>query len=99
MWLKNLLKELGSEKSDVVTLMVDNVSVINFAKNPIAHGRSKNIEMRFHYLRKFVSERRWRLEYCRSGDRVVNLLTKGVSIEVFKRLKKLVSMEDLEDLN
>lgn len=44
----NLLEELGSSEGEVVTLLVDNVFVINLSKNQIAHGRSKHIEIRFH---------------------------------------------------
>lgn len=99
MWLKNLFRELGNEEGDTITLMIDNVSTINVAKNPIAHGSSKHIEMKFNYLRELVSEERLRLGYYRREDQVANLLTKEVSIEVFKRLKKLMGMEDLEDLN
>lgn len=98
-WLMNLLKELCYEDGEVVTLMVDNVSTINHAKNPISHGRIKHIEMRFHYLRELVSEGRLRLGYCRSETQVTNFLTKRVLIEVFKRLKKYMSMEDLEQMN
>ena len=60
----NLLKELGSNEGEATTLLVDNVSAINLAKNSIAHGRSKHIEMRFHYLRELVSEGKLRLGYC-----------------------------------
>ena len=52
----NLLKELSSDKCDVVTLMVNNVFAINLAKNSIAHGRTKHIKMRFYYLRKLFSK-------------------------------------------
>ncbi|XP_058776549.1 secreted RxLR effector protein 161-like [Vicia villosa] len=45
MWLMNLMKELGRNEGDANTLLVDNVSAINLAKNPITHGRSKYIEM------------------------------------------------------
>lgn len=74
----NLLKQLGISEGEVVTLMVDNVSTINLAKNSIAHRRRKYIEMRFHYLRELVSEGRLGLGYCRSKDQVVDLLTKRV---------------------
>lgn len=79
--------------------MVDNVLTINLAKNLISHGRRKHIEMKFYYLRELGSEERLRLGYCRSENQLVGLLTKGVSIEVFKRLNKLMGMKDLEDLN
>ena len=38
MWLMNLLKELSGNEGEATTLLVDNVSAINLAKNPIAHG-------------------------------------------------------------
>ncbi|XP_058764580.1 uncharacterized mitochondrial protein AtMg00810-like [Vicia villosa] len=44
---------------------LDNVPAINLAKNPIAHGRSKHIEMRFYYLRDLVCEGKLRLGDCR----------------------------------
>lgn len=95
----NLLKELGNNGGEVFTLLVDNVSLINLAKNPIAHGRRKHIEMRIHYLRELVSEGKLRLGYYRSEDQKVDLLTKGVTNDVFKRLKMSMGMEYLEHLN
>lgn len=65
-WLVNLLKELCSEEGEVITLVVDNVFTISLAKNPVAHGRNKHIEMRFYYLRELISDERLRLGYCRS---------------------------------
>ncbi|XP_058747204.1 secreted RxLR effector protein 161-like [Vicia villosa] len=78
-WLRNLLKELGSSFDSVVTLLVDNISAINLVKNPIALGRSKHIEMCFYYLRDMVSASYLRLGYCRSEEQVADLLTKAVS--------------------
>lgn len=98
-WLMNFLKDLDNKKCDIVTLMVDNVPATNLAKNPIVHERSKPIEMRFHYFRELVSQGRLRFEYCRSEDQVTDLLTEGVIIEVFKRLKKNMGMKDLEHMN
>src|ERR1051325_5404863 len=79
----NLIKELYNIKVKVVTLFVDNLSTINLARNPIAHGRSKNIEMRFHYLMELVCEEQLKLAHCRSEEQLANLLTKAVTNEVF----------------
>lgn len=98
-WLMNLLKELGSEQGDVVTLMVDNVSAINLSKNPIAHERSKHIEKMSHHLRKLVSEGWLRLRYCIGEDQVADLLAKGISIKVFKRLKKNKGIKGMKHIN
>ncbi|XP_058783543.1 secreted RxLR effector protein 161-like [Vicia villosa] len=66
--LMNLLKELFSEDGEIVMLMVDNVSAINLAKNPITHERNKYIKMRLHYFRELISEGRLRLAYYRNED-------------------------------
>lgn len=97
-WLMNIIEELGRNEGETVTLFVDNVSAINLTKNAISHGRSKHIEIRFHYLREVVGERRFRLGYCRSEDQVVDLLIKGVTNDVFKRLKMSMGMIDLQHL-
>ena len=64
LWLMNLLKELGSSVEKVITLLVDNISAINLARNPIAHGRRKHIEICFHYLRKMVCASQLKLGKC-----------------------------------
>lgn len=83
MWLKNLLKDFDNEEGEAVTLMVDKVYAINLVKNLIAYGRSKHIEMKFHYFRELVNEGRLRLRHCRSENQLADLLTKGVSIKIF----------------
>ncbi|GAU51495.1 hypothetical protein TSUD_413780, partial [Trifolium subterraneum] len=87
-----------SKKEPVValsslTLKVDNVSAINLAKNPIVHGRSKHIEMRFHYLREQVNNGNLALEYCKSEEQVADLFTKEVAVQVFQKLRGLIGME------
>lgn len=98
-WLMNLKKELCSEEYEVVTLLINNISAINLTKNSILNGRNKHIEMRFHYLRELASEGKLKLEYWKNEGQVADLLIKGVTIEVFKRLKEYMSMKNLEDLN
>jgi uncharacterized OsmC-like protein len=46
-WLVNLLDEMMGEDHGTVTVKMDNISSSNLAKNPVAHGKSKHIEMRF----------------------------------------------------
>lgn len=98
-WLMNLLEELCSSEDEAVTLLVDNFSAINPYKNPIAHGMSKHIEMRFYYFRELVRKERLRLGYCISKDQVADLLTKRVTNDVFKRLKICMGMVDSHHLN
>lgn len=82
-----------------MTLKIKNVSRINLVKNYIAHGRSKHIEMRFHYLREQVSEGRLELKHYKNEDQVADLLTEGVTTLTFNRLNKLMRLETLKNLN
>lgn len=95
----NLIQELCNEKCDEVALKIGNVFSINIVKNLIGHRRSKHIKMMFHYLREKVSERRLKLERCKSENQLNDLLTKGETTKTFKRLKNLLSLETLENLN
>ncbi|GAU28814.1 hypothetical protein TSUD_21510 [Trifolium subterraneum] len=98
-WLSNLIDEISNVKCDSVILKVDNMSAINLAKNPIAHGRSKHIELRFHYLREQVGNGKLKLEHCRTDLQVADVLTKAVTVETFVRLRNMMCVGSLENMN
>jgi hypothetical protein len=79
--------------------MVDNKSTISLARNPIAHGRSKHIETKFHFLRDQVSKGKLKLTHCRTEVQIVDILTKPLKIERFKELRKMLKVISLEYLN
>jgi hypothetical protein len=79
-------------------LMVDNKSAINLAKNPIAHGRSKHIETRFHFLRDQVSKDKLKLEFCRSEDQLADVLTKALRKDGFEKLR-IRGVSSIDQLN
>jgi hypothetical protein len=98
-WLKTLIEEVTGESSEVVTIKVDNISAISLAKNPISHGRSKHIELRYHYLRDQVSKGLLKLEHCRSELQVADILTKSVQSDVFRRLRDMMGVVALAEMN
>src|ERR1044072_365697 len=61
-WMVNLVEEIIGKNHGAITMKIDNMSAINLAKNPIAHGQSKHIEIRFHYLREQVTGGKMNLE-------------------------------------
>jgi hypothetical protein len=97
-WLKNLIEEISQAKIESVKLRIDNVSAINLAKNPIAHGRSKHIELRFHYLREQVNNGNLTLEHCRSEDQFADLFTKAVTVKVFQKLRDQMGIESVKNM-
>nr|GFA31851.1 zinc finger, CCHC-type [Tanacetum cinerariifolium] len=49
LWLKRLLSELTGWEEKRITLKVGNVSAIALVRNPVFHGRSKHIDIRYHF--------------------------------------------------
>ena len=62
----------------------DNQSAIFLAKNSIFHSKSKHIQTKYHFIRYLVEDKLVILEkICRSKN-LVDMLTKGVTIEKLK---------------
>ena len=78
---------------------VNNVSVIKLAKHPITHGRSKYIDLRFHFLRDQINKEEIELVYCKSSDQITDILTKPLKFETFIKLKKKMGMTSMEILD
>lgn len=62
------------DSGEAMVMFVDNKSATDLANNPIAHGRSKHIETRFHFQRDQVGKNKLRLEFCRSKEQVADVL-------------------------
>ena len=98
-WMVNLVEEITWKDHGVITMKIDNMSVINLAKNLIAHGRSKHIEMRFHYLREQVADGKMNLKHCRTENQIADIMTKGVQVELFRRLRVMMNINSLDTMN
>ncbi|CAL2257015.1 unnamed protein product [Prunus armeniaca] len=51
-------------------------STIKLSKNPVMHGRSKHIDVRFHFLRELTKDAVVELVQCSSREQVANIMTK-----------------------
>lgn len=86
-WLRNVLEEIGCRQEEGTLVFCDNSSTIKLSKNPVLHGRSKHIHVRYHFLREQVKEGTIRLDYCSTNDQVADIMTKAVKREVFEELR------------
>ncbi|CAA7048461.1 unnamed protein product [Microthlaspi erraticum] len=79
--------QIGYHQEGVTVLFCDNSSTIKLSKNPVLHGRSKHIHVRYHFLRELVNEEVIRLEYCHTQEQLSDIMTKPVKLEVFEKLR------------
>ncbi|PNX87495.1 hypothetical protein L195_g043584, partial [Trifolium pratense] len=80
-------------------LNVDNKSAISLAKNPIAHGRSKHIETKYHFLRDQVNKEKLTVVHRRTNVQVEDILTKSLRADRFKELRNMLGIVKAERLN
>ena len=95
-WMVNLVEEITRKNHGAITMKIESMSAINLAKNPIARGRSKYIEMRFHYLREQVADGKMNLEHCRTENQIADIMTKGVQVKIFKMLRVMMNIDSLD---
>lgn len=53
-WLRNLLRQISDMGPGPVVIYVDNKSAIDLTENPVFHGRSKPIDVRYHFIRDCI---------------------------------------------
>lgn len=91
-WMRNILEEIGFAQEDFTTLWCDNSSAIKLSRNPVLHGRSKRIHVRFHFLRELVNEGVISLEYCSTQSQLADIMTKPVKLDVFEKLRSAMGV-------
>lgn len=63
------------------------------------HGRSKHIDVRFHFLRDLIKDGVLELKHCRTDEQVADIMTKPLKLEVFERLRGLLGVRPTIDVN
>ena len=95
-WLRRILADLCERQEDATTIFCDNISSIALSKNPLFHGRSKHIEIRYHFIRELVENGDIKMEYCRSKQQLANILIKPLVMESFIYLRGCLGVVDLD---
>ena len=67
---------------------------ICLSKNPQSHGRSKHIEIKYHFIREQVNKKTIELKYCQMSNMVADMLTKALGKERFKKLRELSGLRE-----
>ena len=61
----------------------DNTSTLAYAKDPKYHGRTKHIDIRYHYIKDMVGQGEVVLKHIHTDSMVADPLTKPVVRSVF----------------
>lgn len=95
-WLASIIKEITGSQLEPAKIHVDNNSAIALMKNPVHHGRSKHIDMRFHFIRECIERGKIAVESVSSGEQRADILTKALSGMKFAAMRQLLGIIELE---
>ncbi|XP_061993289.1 secreted RxLR effector protein 161-like [Rosa rugosa] len=98
-WMKRVLDKLGHTQGKCITILCDSSSTIKLSRNPILHGRSKHIDVRFHFLHDLTRYGKLKLVHCGSHDQVADIMTKPLKLNAFVKLRELLGVCDVPSLN
>jgi hypothetical protein len=85
-WLRRLLKGMGSEQVDPTVIYEDNQGAMALAKNVGYQARTKHIDIRYHFIREKVASGEVELVYVESKNQLADYLTKGLSTKTLRYL-------------
>lgn len=91
LWLKRFLQELGLKQSEYV-VFCDSQSAMDLSKNSMYHARTKHIDIRYHWLRDVIEEKRMKLKKVHTDKNSADMLTKVVPGSKVELCSKLVGM-------
>ena len=80
-------------------LMIDNKSAISLTKNPVLHGRSKHIDVRFHFLRNLTKDEVIDIEHCGTNEQLADIMTKPLRLELFEKFRAALGVNSAEEIN
>ena len=66
--------------------MCDNSSAVSISKNPVFHGRTKHIKIKFHFIREVQQSNEVLLVHCSSENQLADIFTKSLPKERFEDL-------------
>jgi Reverse transcriptase (RNA-dependent DNA polymerase)/gag-polypeptide of LTR copia-type/GAG-pre-integrase domain len=93
-WIHTFLSEIGHPLKKPITLYVDNQSAIKLIQNPVAHDRTKHIDIKYHFIRDAQAREIIKVEYCPTNDQVADVLTKPLSHEKHKRFTEQMGLRN-----
>ena len=93
----NLLNELSTNLTNT-EINVDNKAAINNAKNHSINPKTKHMDIRVHYIRELINNRKIKLRYIKSQYNLADGLTKYLSNAKMNNIRNsiLTNINDLD---
>jgi hypothetical protein len=87
------MEELGKKQEDR-RLYCDSESAIHIAKKSAFHSKTKNIQLRYHFIRSALEDGNLKLEKIHTNQNPADMLTKGVTREKLSSCSVSIGLQE-----
>ena len=91
-WIRRFMHKLIGDCIKDFDLCIDNKSAIEISQNLVYHGRTKHIEVRYHFIQNCMEENKVMLKYVRTDDQLNDLFTELLGITKFLEFWEKISL-------
>ena len=94
LWWRAQLSGLGFDITQPTTLHSDSKGCISLSKNPEHHANTKHIDLRYHFIRDHVvNKRSIHLQYINTTAMTADVFTKALSRDRHQAALELLGMQ------
>ncbi|CAI7771213.1 unnamed protein product [Closterium sp. NIES-53] len=91
-WHRRLLAEFGEEQQGPTPLYCDSQGAIALAKNPVLHGLTKHMRVKWHWTRSMVAAGEVELHYVKTTGQPADMMTKRLVEQLHWKFCKVAGM-------
>ena len=91
-WIQSLLAELGFPIK-TIPICGDNQGSIFIGSNPVQERRSKHIDIRYHFVRQLIEEKKIELFFVEGAENPADLFTKNLGAQKFLKFREQLGLE------
>ncbi|CEL57202.1 hypothetical protein RSOLAG1IB_12082 [Rhizoctonia solani AG-1 IB] len=86
LWMRQFFEELQYPSIAPTLVLSDNLAALTLSVESQYHGRSKHIDIRHHFMRDIIEQRKVSTLYVPSRDNLADAFTKGLATPQFWHL-------------
>jgi hypothetical protein len=91
--MRQTLRDYGYKLSKV-PLLCDNQSAIRLADNPVEHSHTKQIDIRYHFMRDHQQKGDIKIAYVSTHNQLADIFTKPLDEKTFSKLRNELNILD-----
>jgi hypothetical protein len=95
MWIQTLLYELKIPSPPTAKLWCDNMGAKYLSSNLVFHGRTKHIEVDYHFVRERVTRKLLEVDFVPTRDQVADRFTKLLSVRNLENFKYNLNLRNV----